>query len=596
MERRTQSRSIYLAVLPLQVLADDPKVDMFCQGLVMDLITDLSRFRSFRIMAYETTKRLSPQEKPDSPQLDELHLDYLLSGMVRYGHENLLINLQLIHVRENRLVWAEKFSGRMEELLQLQEEMSGKIVVSLQRFVDEDLLSQIRRKPRTNLNAYECWLRGYQELKKGSLESDELAREYFRQALEIDPFFPRAYTGMSLSYFNEWSCQLWNRWEVSKNGAFEWAQKALELDEWDHVSNAILGRIYIFKEEFDKAEHFLRKSLQLNPNDAEILILIAYGFVYLGLPEEARELYERARRLNPVDNFLAHGCGAFVHFELGDMEESISLAERYEIGKGWVDFPAFQAAAYFRKGDLGKMQESWNTFLQEFSLKINGGQPADTRTALQWMINVNPYRRETQLKPFWEYMNQGKLEALVIENTGTPPLLPNRFSREGDLWSVSFDARTVQLPDLKGYHDLARLLAQPNRPIHCTDLMGAHTLEKGEAVFDEKAKAAYQRRILALQEELAEADATQHSDRLAALHEEYDQLIEHLARAVGKGGKTRKVAGTVEKCRTAVTWRIRSAIKKIADVHPTLGRHLDVSINTGIFCEYAPEQETNWIV
>src|SRR5690606_39645083 len=66
----------------------------------------------------------------------------------------------------------------------------------------------LRQKPLTSLGAYECWLRGYQELKKGTLEADEQARIYFQQAMELDPHYPRAYTGMSLSYFNEWSCQI----------------------------------------------------------------------------------------------------------------------------------------------------------------------------------------------------------------------------------------------------------------------------------------------------------------------------------------------------------------------------------------------------
>jgi hypothetical protein len=75
MESQTVNRSICLAVLPLQVLSDDPTVKMFCQGLVMDLITDLSRFRSFQIIAYDTTKGFHPNEQPDSPKLDALHLD-----------------------------------------------------------------------------------------------------------------------------------------------------------------------------------------------------------------------------------------------------------------------------------------------------------------------------------------------------------------------------------------------------------------------------------------------------------------------------------------------------------------------------------------
>ena len=383
MEKISVKNTLCLAVLPLQVLADNPKVEVFCQGLVMDLITDLSPFRSFQIIAYDTTKAVHPNEQPDSPKLGELHLDYLVKGMARYLHEKLQINLQLINVPKNRVVWSEKFSGGFDELFQIQEDIVEKIVGSLQQFLDYDLLSEIRKKPLTSLNAYECWLRGYYELKKGTLEADEQARSYFQKAMEIDPHYSRAYTGMSLSYFNEWSCQLWSRWEVSQNGAFEWAQKALELDEKDHVSNAILGRVYLFGAEYDKAEHYLRKSLRINSNDAENLLNIAVDFTFLGFANEAQKLIERALRLNPADSACVYACASLVYFESGDIDTAIRLAEQHQIGNAWVDYPALRAAAHFLKGDYEKMKTCWSAYLDEFCEKINGGKSTDTQTALQ---------------------------------------------------------------------------------------------------------------------------------------------------------------------------------------------------------------------
>ncbi len=593
MEHPVLHNHVSLAVLPLQVLATDTTVEIFCQGLVMDLITDLSRFRSIHLIAHDTTKGFQPTTPSDSPTLEALNLDYVVKGLARHIKDKLIFNLQLVNVRQNRLVWAEKFTGGFDELFQIQEEVAEKIVVSLQRFVDHDVLHDTHTKPLTSLGAYECWLRGYQELKKGTFEADEQARTYFQQAIDLDPHYPRAYTGMSLSFFNEWSCQLWSRWEISQTGAFEWAQKALELDEWDHVSNAILGRLHLFNGAYEIAEHYLRKSLRINPNDAETLIVIAVGFTYLGYLKEAHSLYERARRLNPVRSFAQ--TGSFILFEMGEIEAASALAEKHNVGSGWVDFPAYQAAAFYLQGDLEQMQGQWDAYLDSFSEKINGGQRADSQTALRWMMDVNPYRATTQLQPFWEYMSEADLATLP---TATPEeaSVSNRFTQQAGLWTVAYDGTVVQLPDRKGYHDLARLLAQPNTPIHCTALMGAAVLEKGEAVFDDHAKAAYQQRIRTLQEDIAEAEARHDSERLATLQEEYEQVLDHLTQAVGKGGQTRKIAGSVEKSRSAVTWRIRSAIKKIADAHPALATHLKAAIKTGVFCEYAPEHRTNWEV
>ena len=596
MESPPVKRELFLAVIPFQVLSDESSVKLFGQGLSMDLITDLTRFRPFRVIAYETIKELVTGSDYSGNIIEDLRLDYMIKGMLRYQNKQLLINVQLINVLQNSIVWAEKLTGSLEEFFRIQEKIVEKIVGSLHHFLDNDVLANLHNKPITGLNVYELWLRGYQELKRGTVEADEQARTLFQQAIELDSGYSRAYTGMSLSYFNEWSCQLWNRWDVARNGAFQWAQKALELDPRDHISNAILGRIHLFNGDYEQAEHLLRNSLDMNSNDAETLSIIALGFIYLGLTDEARELYERVRRINPAEDFHSHACGTFVRFEMGEFEEAIEIAERYQLGKGWVDFPAFKAAAYFFQGNETKMRESWNDFLSEFSRKINGGKPADTPSALRWMINVNPYRDETRLKPFWEHMSQTDPNELKVEKPEEHYLPENSFISSGSLWTISFHGQQIQLPDLKGCGDLAKLLAQPRRPVHCTDLMGAEVLESGQEVIDKQAKTEYRNRILDIQQQMEEAETAYDSQKLAALQEEYDQILGHLSQSLGVAGKSRKVSGTVERCRSAVTWRIRSAIKKIDEVHPALGDHLGNSIRTGNFCEYTPEYNIEWIL
>lgn len=134
------------------------------------------------------------------------------------------------------------------------------------------------------------------------------------------------------------------------------------------------------------------------------------------------------------------------------------------------------------------MKESWQVFLNEFSQKINNGKTADTQTALQWLINVNPYRKTTRLQPFWEYMSQTDLEQFPVIKPKMYTSHQNWFIQEGELWTMKFNGKEIQLPNLKGFQDIYRLLSQPHQPIHCTYLIGAQIIEKGEEIFDEKAK------------------------------------------------------------------------------------------------------------
>ena len=598
MNKANRRSYIRIDVLPLQILSEDPRAVLFCEGLAMDLITDLSRFRLFRIVPWSTARSQHPDAPTDSPDLEALQLDYIVKGMARQQDEQLLFNIQLINVPENRLVWAEKFRGGFEEILRIQEDMVRSIVTSLQRFVEDDLLQEIRDKPLTRLDVYECWLRGYRELSAGTPESNEEARRYFRQALEMDPQYARACTGMSLSWFNEWSCQLWSRWEVSHNGAIEWARRAIERDPYDHISNAILGRTYVFSGAYEKAEHYLRESLRINDNDPETLLMAAFGFVYLGLLEEAEQLYQNARALRPSDRSFASSCGAFIRFERGDVDEALALWELHEPGKGWVDLSAFRAAAHFLRDEEDHMRSCWVEYLALFSARINGGRPADTRMALEWMINVNPYRGETRLRPFWEFIAETDPDELAAPPQRSPAAgssPPSRFVREGGGWAVLYEGREAHVPDLKGCADIVRLLGRPNEEMHCTDLMGALAVESGAEVIDRRARSEYEQRIRALREEIEEAAAVPGSERHEKLQREYEQLLGHLQAALGIGGRTRTRSDTVEKCRSAVTWRIRSAIRKIEEVHPALGRHLEHSIHTGVFCTYTPEHSIDWI-
>ena len=148
---------------------------------------------------------------------------------------------------------------------------------------------------------------------------------------------------------------------------------------------------------------------------------------------------------------------------------------------------------------------------------------------------------------------------------------------------------------LKGFHDIARLLAQPNEPLHCLELSGSAIVNEGtDEVLDQEARREYRRRIEELQEELAQAEADNDPARAEPARFELDAVIDELAKAMGLQGRSRKMSDTAERARSAVTWRIRSAIKKINAAHPRLGQHLSNTIHTGNFCVYSPESAIEW--
>lgn len=191
------------------------------------------------------------------------------------------------------------------------------------------------------------------------------------------------------------------------------------------------------------------------------------------------------------------------------------------------------------------------------------------------------------------------------------------FTRTGEFWTVSFEGKEIRLKDGKGPRYLSKLLENPGREIHVLDL--AATLEAPAAgtparsgsgpkrrqprdaeigspgaddagpVLDAAAKSAYKRRLLEIEEDLAEAEEFNDTERSAGLRAEKEALIEQLAAGVGLGGRDRKAASRAEAARSSVTKAIKNTLTKLDVHHPELARHFDATVKTGVYCSYSPD-------
>lgn len=162
------------------------------------------------------------------------------------------------------------------------------------------------------------------------------------------------------------------------------------------------------------------------------------------------------------------------------------------------------------------------------------------------------------------------------------------LEQEGSVWRLSFGGRVAHTPDSKGVRDLARLVADPGVPVTALDLVGGAPQTGSDAVLDDAAKASYRHRMDALDREIDDASWSDDAVRRQRAEDERDALVAELKRAAGLGGRDRRLGDVGEKARSAVTARIRDAIRRIADVHPELGEHLSSTVRTGRECAYEP--------
>lgn len=335
--------------------------------------------------------------------------------------------------------------------------------------------------------------------------------------------------------------------------------------------------------------------MKVNPNDAWNLVQVAFSMMYLELGDEGVRLYETACQLNPLyaDRYLKYGAN--IYFEAGYIQQSLDMAKRVDPGTAWVDFPVYMAAAYYLLGDLKEMQNSWELFLHYFRQQISTSD-ASPQEALRWQKEINPYKGNTNLQAFWDYMDslngelKGFKEEVPQESQGQSVI-----SHHGDFWEIEYKHHKVVLKDSKGLQDLRKLLLRPDEEFHCSELAGNGAIEeKGVEMFDNKAKTAYQKRIIEIQNAIMEAELMGNTHQTEQLHWEYEEVLDHVSKSSGLGHNARLTSGSVDKIRSAVTLRIKSCIKKISKEHAALGKHLSVSVKTGTFCSYQPEEKLRW--
>ena len=178
----------------------------------------------------------------------------------------------------------------------------------------------------------------------------------------------------------------------------------------------------------------------------------------------------------------------------------------------------------------------------------------------------------------------------------------NEFRYTGTVWTLTMSGRTVQLPDAKGLRDLHVLLSSPGTEIPAVRLLNPAGGEEvvaasrlgGDDVLDAAARAAYQRRLSQLDEQIDDATLTGDDGRAAALDAEREALLNELRAAAGLGGRTRRLGDEAERARKTVGARIRDTLRRLDDRHPELAAHLRETVSTGTTCGYHPPHPLTW--
>ena len=318
-----------IAVLPFQNMSGDPEQDYFADGMVDEITSALSRFKSLFVIA-RNSSFIYKGKAVDIKQVGrELGVRYVLQGSVRRAAEKVRITGQLIDAVSGAHLWADRFEGDLSDIFALQDEVTVKVVSAIQPKLLQTEIDLAARRPN-NLSAYDLCLRAQHQqswTREGSAESLQLAS----RALEIDPRSSFAATlagGCHLRSVRQgWAAD--PKSEIAEG--FRFLRLALNIDGNATLALSLLGYATAsFSDDYDTAREMVDRAVALNPNSSRIWEQRGMTYLVAGQPEEAIQSFERRIRLSPFDPLLFStfaGMGvAFIG--LGRFDEAVSAAKK----------------------------------------------------------------------------------------------------------------------------------------------------------------------------------------------------------------------------------------------------------------------------
>ena len=289
-----------IAVLYFENLSSEKESDYFCAGITEDIITDLSKVRDLRVVPRTEVLPFRNKEVNTRQVGDALRVSYILEGSVRKAGSRIRITAQLVNTRDGYPVWADRFDGLVDDIFDLQNEASTKIVEALKVSLTEAEKESLAKKPTDDLRAYDFYMRGREYLNRRGRKNTEAAIRMFENALGIDADFAAAFSGLGEA------CASMYEWYDGRSHwlarAIEMNQEALARDPGAVEVQFGIAMVYSHQGRVADAKRALLTVLESNPQYVPACMRLGMLAERSGDLQSASAWYRRAAELQPHDD------------------------------------------------------------------------------------------------------------------------------------------------------------------------------------------------------------------------------------------------------------------------------------------------------
>jgi TolB-like protein/DNA-binding winged helix-turn-helix (wHTH) protein/Flp pilus assembly protein TadD len=354
-----------IAVLPFESLSGDASQDYFADGMTDELITDLGQISTLRVISRTSTMTYKHVRKLLPEIARELDVEALVEGTVLRSGERVRITAQLIEVPVERHIWAQSFEGDLRDTLAVQTSVARAIAEQIGATVNQREQAALQNRREVNPEAYEAYLKGRYFWNKRTGDGLKKAIDYFNNAIEKDPKFARAYSGLADSY------ALSGDWEygiLSPQDAFPKAKaaatKALALDDnlaEAHTSLAFILDLYEWG--WESAEKEYKRAIALYPGYATAHHWYAWHLIVTGRSSEGIAQLRTAESLDPLSLIIS-----------ADLADALCIAHLYDDSvqqsRRTLEMDPSFAIAHYELGQAFEQKNMHNEAIEEFKRAI----------------------------------------------------------------------------------------------------------------------------------------------------------------------------------------------------------------------------------
>ncbi|HUE81283.1 MAG TPA: protein kinase [Pyrinomonadaceae bacterium] len=353
-----------LAVLPFTNIGDDPSAEYLSDGITESLINSLSQLPTVKVRSRNSVFQYKGRETDLIAIGRDLNVAGVLTGSVEKSGNNVSVNVELIDARDDSHIWGERYMRQISDLPRLQEELSRDITNKLRVRLSGDEQRQVSRAYDTNAESYQLYLQGRFYWNKRTAEGLRIGIDYFSRAIDKDPNYAPAYSGLADCY---WLLNVYNVEPAtdSRSKAREAATRALSLDETFAEAHASLASIsYRYDWQWEEAENHFKRAIQLKPDYATAHQWYSALLAAQGRFDESHREALRAHELEPFSPTINSDVGRHLYFARRYEEALATHRRTLEMDRNF-------SRAYLEMGYVLTQMGQLNEAIAQFQQAIN---------------------------------------------------------------------------------------------------------------------------------------------------------------------------------------------------------------------------------